>query len=56
MDYIGLCRRMDGWINNVCSRYRMNAWMTLVMKVKKEHPTWMLKEVLKQAKVIYKKK
>lgn len=34
----------------------MNPWMTLVMKLKKQHPNKSLKEVLKLASKEYKKK
>jgi hypothetical protein len=33
----------------------MNAWMQLVMKVKKANPKLSLKDVLKKAKTMYKK-
>jgi hypothetical protein len=32
------------------------AWMSLVKKIKSENPTMKLKEILKKASVIYKKK
>lgn len=34
---------------------QLTAWMTLVQQVKKENPTMSYKDVLKKAKMIYRK-
>jgi hypothetical protein len=33
----------------------MTPWLKLVKKIKAQHPTWLLKDVLKEASKIYQK-